>query len=103
MNNPISFLRKATLVEGVSFLLLLGIAMPLKYFADLPIAVKVVGWIHGALFMIVCVALVRTKIVARWSLGRTAMVLIAALLPFGPFVVDRRIKQYLAEFNLRET
>jgi hypothetical protein len=45
-------LRKISLAEGISYLLLLGIAMPLKYWAGLPLAVKIVGSIHGALFVV---------------------------------------------------
>ena len=97
--NPIPLLRAVALVEGVSFLALLGVAMPLKYFAGMPMAVKIAGWIHGVLFMIFAVALVHTAAAAKWSLGRAATVFVAALLPFGPFVIDRRMKQYQAEFR----
>ena len=44
-------LRAVGMVEAVSFLLLLGVAMPLKYFAGMPLAVKIAGWIHGLLFI----------------------------------------------------
>jgi integral membrane protein len=98
MKNPISFLRQVALVEGVSFLLLLGVAMPLKYLAHLPQAVKWTGWAHGILFVIFGVALLQAMLVAKWSIGRAAMVFIGALLPFGPFVLDRRMKEYEAEY-----
>ncbi len=97
--NPISFLRQVALVEAVSFLVLLGVAMPLKYFAGFPLAVKIVGWIHGLLFVIFGLALLRVWITARWPFGRVVMVFIAALLPFGPFVVDRRMRAWEAEFS----
>ena len=99
--SPIPFLRGTALVEGVSFLILLGIAMPLKYFAGLPGAVKVVGWIHGILFVLFCAALLWTMIAARWPLARGALVFVGALLPFGPFLIDRRMKQYEEEFQPR--
>lgn len=101
--NPVPFLRITALVEGVSFLVLLGIAMPLKYFAGLPGAVKVVGWIHGLLFVLFCAALLWTLIAARWPLARGALVFVSALLPFGPFVIDHRMKQYEQEFRQRPT
>ena len=88
-------------MEAISFLLLLGFAMPLKYFAGNPQAVKVVGWIHGVLFIVFGVALLRVWITARWPLARTALVFIAALLPFGPFVVDRQMAGYEEDFNRR--
>lgn len=97
--NPIPFLRRVALIEGISFLVLLGIAMPLKYFAGMPLAVKIVGWIHGILFMVFCLALFRALIVARWPLRRAALLFIAALLPFGPFVIDRRAREWEAEFS----
>ena len=96
--NPIPLLRRLSLAEGASFLLLLGVAMPLKYFAGLPAAVKVAGWAHGLLFAGLCALLLYTVVVARWPLGRAALVFVAALLPFGPFVVDRRMKRYEQEF-----
>ena len=99
--NPIRMLRAIGLAEACSFLILMGVAMPLKYFAGQPGAVKVFGWIHGLLFIVFCGALVRTMMVARWPLARGALIFVAALLPFGPFVVDRRMKEYAREFAAR--
>jgi len=86
-------LRAIALIEAVSFLVLLGIAMPLKYFAGLPQAVTAVGWIHGLLFITFCIALAQAHQEAQWTLRRTGGVLIAALLPFGPFVIDGRLRK----------
>lgn len=77
--------------EGVSFLVLLGIAMPLKYWADWPHAVRVVGMAHGVLFVLYVIATLQAAWQHRWTWGRTALVLIASLLPGGPFVVDARL------------
>lgn len=99
--NVVIPLRKVALIEGVSFLLLVFIAMPLKYFMDLPLAVKVVGWIHGVLFMLLCALLLRAWVGARWPLGRAVLVFIASLLPFGPFLIDRRMRTYEVEFANR--
>jgi integral membrane protein len=101
VRNPIPVLRAAGIAEAVSFLLLLGVAMPLKYFAGMPQAVKVVGWAHGALFVAFGAALLLTTVVAKWPPSRAALVFVAALLPFGPFVVDRRMKQWDEEFRRR--
>jgi len=101
VRNPVPTLRRAGLFEACSFLILVGVAMPLKYFAGQPGAVKVFGWIHGLLFMVFCAALLRTIVVARWPLPRAALIFVAALLPFGPFVVDRRMKDYAREFAER--
>jgi integral membrane protein len=99
MKNPIPFLRKIAITEAVSFLVLMGVAMPLKYIGGIPEAVKVMGWIHGVLFVLFCGALLQTTVVAKWPLPRSVMVFVAALLPFGPFVVDRRMVGYQTEFE----
>lgn len=86
-----SFLRTVALTEGVSFLVLLGIAMPLKYLAGMPAAVKIVGWAHGVLFVLLVALLAHAVIARGWTVSRAGMVFVSALLPFGPFVVDRRM------------
>ena len=70
MKNPIAVLRAAALTEGVSFLVLLFVAMPLKYIWEQPMAVRIVGAAHGALWVAFCVMLVYTTILAKWPLGR---------------------------------
>lgn len=90
-------LRVVGLIEGVSFLILLGIAMPLKYIWDLPLAVKIVGWTHGLLFMGFALLLLIAMIEAKWSLKRGAFYLTAALVPFGPFLVDKRLRRHADE------
>ena len=92
--SPVHVLRVLTLAEGTSFLVLLGIAMPLKYWAGLPLAVKIVGWVHGVLFLLFCFALARVFFCRRWPVFRVLFVFVAALLPFGPFVIDSRIQYY---------
>jgi len=87
----IGFLRQIGKIEAISFLILLGVAMPLKYFADLPLAVKVVGWAHGVLFVVFVGALARARLVGRLPVPLCALAFLASLLPFGPFVVDKRL------------
>ncbi len=85
--------RLIAITEGISYLVLLFIAMPLKYFADIPAVVKYTGWIHGVLFVLYMVALLQVWIQYRWKFGKVVMAFIASLLPFGTFVLDRRLKQ----------
>jgi integral membrane protein len=92
-NSPIGRLRVVGIVEGLSFLILLGIAMPLKHLWGYPIAVKIVGWIHGLLFIAFCVAWVQAKEASRWDVRRAGPVLLAALVPFGPFLIDARLRR----------
>jgi integral membrane protein len=98
MKNPITPLRHIGYIEGISFLLLLGVAMPLKYLAGIRMAVTVAGWIHGILFVLFCVALLRAMVEARWPFARAALLFIAALLPFGPFLVDRKLRGWESDF-----
>jgi integral membrane protein len=93
LRTSIGRLRAIGLAEAVSFLMLLGIAMPLKYFADLPRAVTIAGWLHGILFMAFFIALMQTREAMKWDTRRTGMVLLAGLLPFGPFVIDSSLKK----------
>jgi integral membrane protein len=97
MKNPVPLLRRLALIEGVSFLLLLGVAMPLKYLAGMPIAVKIVGWAHGLLFVALCFLLLQAIMFANWTMARAGAVFVASLLPFGPFYLDRRMKVWEKE------
>lgn len=97
--NPVSLLRVVSLAEGISYLVLLGIAMPLKYGANLPEAVRIVGAIHGGLFVVFCFALLRATLAARWPLSRAGLVFIASLIPFAPLWLDRRMKVWQSDFS----
>jgi integral membrane protein len=96
MKHPVSFLRAVGLLEATSYLILLFIAMPLKYFGGMPLAVKIVGSVHGGLFVLFCIALWRVLMNTSWSFGRAALVFIASLLPFVPFFIDRRMRAWAA-------
>ncbi|CAM4269971.1 integral membrane protein [Paenibacillus endophyticus] len=84
-------LRVVGFYEGISFLVLLLIAMPLKYWADIPQAVTVVGGLHGLLFVLYMLAVLHVWIVHRWSIFKAAAAFIAAFLPFGTFVLDKKL------------
>jgi integral membrane protein len=92
LTSAVGRVRLAGMIEGTSFLILLFIAMPLKYLAHQPEAVLYVGWAHGVLFItyaaVTFIAWGGGHITAR-TVGMAA---IASLLPFGPFVIDRRMK-----------
>lgn len=76
-------------LEGLSFLLLVFIAMPLKYWAGLPLAVKYTGWAHGVLFMAYMAQLAITAYQLKWDVVKVLLALSASLLPFGPFLFER--------------
>lgn len=91
----INLYRKTALIEGMSYLILLFIAMPLKYFFNVPDAVKYFGWIHGILFLIFFLCLVAAAIKYRWGLIRIVIYLISSVLPFVPFLLDKKLaKEY---------
>ena len=101
MKNPVTLVRKVAILEAVSYLVLLGIAMPLKYVWKMPMAVSVVGMIHGALFVVLCWALVQVMMMARWPVTRAAIVFVASLLPLAPFFLDRWMRGHEADFAAR--
>lgn len=93
LSSVIRQLRIVGLVEGSSFLLLLGVAMPLKYLAGMPRAVQVVGMAHGVLFIIYLLAIAHAQLTARWPLSRAAALLVASIVPFGTFLMDPCLKR----------
>jgi integral membrane protein len=90
LNTPVGRLRVTALLEGWSLLILLAIAMPLKYFADRPEAVSVIGMLHGLLFIAYIVLVIHIKILHRWPIGKTLIAMIASVVPFGTFYVEKK-------------
>ena len=102
LQTPLGRLRVVGWWEGLSFLLLLLVAMPLKYFAGWPLGVRVVGIAHGGLFLLYLVAAIQAAVEYGWTWQRTALVLVASVLPAGPFVVDARVLRTAAEEEARK-
>ncbi len=94
MNENVKKFGKINTIEGYSYLVLLFIAMPLKYILGFPIAVKVAGMIHGILFIIFLYLGVKAWIEAKWSFMQTVIFFIASLIPFGTFFTKNKIKSY---------
>lgn len=82
--------RTWAIAEGWSFLILLFVAMPLKYLANWPWGVKVVGWAHGVLFIGYWVTAVPLFTKLKWDLERVVGLGLASILPFGTFVMERK-------------
>ncbi len=93
LRSPLGRLRVVSLMEGVSYLLLLGIAMPLKYLAEQPEAVQVVGSLHGALTILFVLAVAHVWLARRWSIVRVAIALIASVIPFGAFALEASLRR----------
>ncbi|MBP1991679.1 DUF3817 domain-containing protein [Paenibacillus eucommiae] len=90
---PIGRLRFVGTIEGISFLLLIGIAMPLKYAADIPEAVTIIGILHGFLFALYLITILNAFIVRKLTFALSSLAVIAAFLPFGPFLFDRKLSK----------
>ncbi len=89
----INLFRNISIAEGISFLLLLLIAMPLKYAMGMPLAVKYLGWAHGVLFMAYVLQLFYLTTTLQWKFQRLFIYFIAALVPLAPFFIDRNLKR----------
>ena len=87
-------LRTLAIIEGVSTLVLFGIAMPLKYFAGLPLAVRIVGSLHGALFVALVLMLLLAVRRVPISPALAAAGIVAAIVPGGPFLLDRHLARH---------
>jgi integral membrane protein len=85
--------RIVALLEGASFLLLLFVAMPLKYLAGLPLAVRIVGMGHGLLFIAYLLLLGLVASFGRWPLSKIALGVGASLIPFGPFWFEAKLRR----------
>ena len=81
------------IAEGISFLILLLIAMPMKYFLKIPEAVKVVGWMHGALFIAYIYFGIEVTLAFKKNFVWCCKALAAAFIPLGTFITDKQLKK----------
>ena len=81
------------ILEACSYLLLLGVAMPLKYLAHFPEPVKYLGWAHGLLFLSYLTMLGWVLLRRKWPITFGFLGFVAALLPLGPFVFERYLRR----------
>ena len=91
LNTNLSRLRLLAWLEGMSFLLLIGIGMPLKYIYDMPAPNLIIGMAHGILFIAYCLWVMIVRFEDKWSIKKTLLALVASILPFGTFVADARL------------
>ena len=95
-STAIGRLRIISIIEAISFLLLLGVAMPLKYIWEQPQAVRVVGMAHGVLFCLFCAALLNAMLVQKWNLKPPFLISLASLIPFAPIWVEKWLEKQTA-------
>jgi integral membrane protein len=94
--NELRRFRWVALLEGTSFVLLVFFAMPLKYWAGLAIAVRIVGMVHGLLFLAFVGALFQVAVERDWPPRRWGLAFLSSLVPFGTFAFDRSLKHEIA-------
>lgn len=84
-------LRVLAFIEGVSFLVILFVTMPLKYFYSNPMPNKIVGMAHGVLFLGYVVAVILVHMDRNWPMKKTGLALLASIIPFGTFWADVKL------------
>lgn len=94
-NSPKIRLRVVSFAEGISYILLLFIAVPLKRLGGHPEAVQILGPIHGLLFVWYVIIIIQAKTEYGWPVGKTALALLASILPGGTFYADHKVFRYL--------
>lgn len=90
LSDTFSRFRLISFIEGISFLILVFIAMPLKYLAGIPLAVKIVGMSHGILFILFVLALVMAENRYKWKFI-SFQLFVYSLIPFGFILIEKII------------
>ena len=96
VKSRIQQLRFTGILEGISFIVLLVIAMPVKYYLGNPLPVKYTGWAHGLLFILYILAVLRAATAAKWTIKRTLIFLVASFIPLATFYLDASLKEEAA-------
>lgn len=84
-------MRLVAILEGISYILLLFVAMPAKYFFGRPELVRYTGMVHGWLFVVYVLILVLLHFRCRWTLQKTSLGFLLSLVPFGTFYAERKL------------
>lgn len=92
LNTALKRFRLISAIEGLSYLILVFIAMPIKYLEDNPIYVKFFGMAHGVLFIIFMISLFETKRKESWHTGFIFQLFVLSLIPFGAFSIENKVK-----------
>lgn len=92
LNQKKKLFKWISIMEGLSFLILLFLAMPLKYIFDYPQMVRSVGMVHGLLFVAYCLGALFLYKPMNWGKKELGIILGCSVIPFGPFYAE---KQYI--------
>jgi integral membrane protein len=91
---------KTGLAEGLSFIILLTIAMPLKYMAGMALPVRIVGMLHGVLFIMYTLYLLQAAITYKWPLSKTAAAFFLSFVPMGTFFLESLLRKEIKSILL---
>lgn len=92
-------LRLIGYIEGISLLILIGIAVPLKYFGHYPQLTKILGPVHGGLFLLFIFNTISTAVEYRWKSAVILKLILACFIPFGTFYIDHKILRFVQPEN----
>ncbi len=90
MNITLKTFRVISLLEALSFVILLLVAMPIKYILGNPELVRIVGMAHGILFVLYIIGALLFKKKLKWSNQILVVVILCSIIPLGPLYVDRK-------------
>ncbi len=103
LKTQIGRLRLISFVEGISLLVLIGVAVPVKYIAGNPFLVKAIGPVHGMLFVLFIFSTLSVGVEHQWKFRQiTWKVLLACIIPFGTFYIDKHILSKVAESDTQK-
>ncbi len=91
LKSRVGVLRITAFLEGLSFLVILFVTMPLKYMYDMPGPNQMIGMVHGILFIAYIALVLMMKSEVKWSFMTTFWALVASIIPFGTFYADHKI------------
>jgi integral membrane protein len=103
MSGALLRFRIVAYVVGVFLLVLVFVAVPLKYFADQPSLTAIIGPVHGFLYMVYLVVAFDLAVRAKWPFGRTILVLLAGTIPVMSFVAERKVSAWNRQSDRQPT
>ena len=99
LKTTVGRLRLIGYIEGISLLILIGIAVPLKYFGHNPQLTKILGPVHGGLFLLFIFNTISVAVEYRWKPAVIFKLILACIIPFGTFYIDYKILRFIRPEN----